>query len=229
MAAQRDQGTAVRSPDTDGLLAWAERTGRRAAEAPGPRRAAVRVLRPGCDGGLQDPVTSRTRQYAQAEALVAGHGRIAAELFDIGQSRTTAWARRPQAAALVAWLADPGSDAAVMPVAARRTATGPGAEDEEARVPGRLEKCCGRITFGDEDPETGPRAAEDQGQDARVSHPVSGAAACGGRRAAPGPSAGSSMPSGLAGLRSPAAWHQGASPARSAPALPALVVPAAQA
>ena len=56
----------------------------------------------------QDPVTSRARQREQAEALVRGHGVIVAEFFDAGQSRTVAWARRPQAAALVAQLADPG-------------------------------------------------------------------------------------------------------------------------
>jgi site-specific DNA recombinase len=63
----------------------------------------------------QDPVTSRARQYAQAESLVRGVGVIVAEFFDIGQSRTVAWARRPQAAALVAALADPdrGWDAIV--------------------------------------------------------------------------------------------------------------------
>jgi site-specific DNA recombinase len=38
---------------------------------------------------------------------VAGHGRIVASFFDIGQSRTLAWARRPRAAALVTALADP--------------------------------------------------------------------------------------------------------------------------
>ena len=37
-----------------------------------------------------------------------GHGAIVAEFFDIGESRSVAWARRPQAAALVARLADPG-------------------------------------------------------------------------------------------------------------------------
>ena len=64
----------------------------------------------------QDPVTSRARQFGQAGALVTGHGRIVAEFFDIGQSRTLAWARRPQAAALVAELADPdrGWDAVVI-------------------------------------------------------------------------------------------------------------------
>ena len=48
--------------------------------------------------------------------LVAGHGRIVAGFFDAGQSRTLPWARRPQAAALVAALADPdrGWDAIVI-------------------------------------------------------------------------------------------------------------------
>jgi hypothetical protein len=48
--------------------------------------------------------------------LVAGHGVIAAEFFDAGESRAVAWARRPQAAALVAQLADPdrGWDAIVI-------------------------------------------------------------------------------------------------------------------
>jgi hypothetical protein len=60
----------------------------------------------------QDPVTSRARQFGQAGALVAGRGQIVAHFFDIGQSRTLAWARRPQAAAL----ADPdrGWDAIVI-------------------------------------------------------------------------------------------------------------------
>jgi site-specific DNA recombinase len=52
-------------------------------------------------------VTSRAWQRDQAAALVVGHGRIVAEFFDAGYSRTLAWARRPQAAALVAALADP--------------------------------------------------------------------------------------------------------------------------
>ncbi len=64
----------------------------------------------------QDPVTSLARQREQAAALVAGRGRIVAEFFDIGQSRVLAWARRPQAAALVAAQADPdrGWDAIVI-------------------------------------------------------------------------------------------------------------------
>jgi hypothetical protein len=56
-------------------------------------------------------VTSLARQRAQAAALVAARGKIVAEFFDAGQSRTLAWARRPQAAALVAELADPDPSA----------------------------------------------------------------------------------------------------------------------
>jgi hypothetical protein len=55
----------------------------------------------------QDLVTSRARQMDLAAGLVAGYGRIVAEFFDAGQSRTLPWARRPQAAALVAAMADP--------------------------------------------------------------------------------------------------------------------------
>jgi DNA invertase Pin-like site-specific DNA recombinase len=64
----------------------------------------------------QDPVTSRARQREQADALVRGLGQIMAEFFDTGQSRTVAWGRRPEAAALAAQLADPdrGWDAIVI-------------------------------------------------------------------------------------------------------------------
>jgi len=56
------------------------------------------------------------RQLDRAGALVAGHGRIVAEFFDIGQSRVLPWSRRPQAAALLAAMADPdhGFDAIVV-------------------------------------------------------------------------------------------------------------------
>ena len=97
-----------------GLAVWAERSGRR-------RASSLVGQSPGSKGRLrfvfygrvstedwQDPVASRARQRAQAEALVSGHGQIVADLFDLGKSRTVAWARRPQAAALVAQLADPG-------------------------------------------------------------------------------------------------------------------------
>ena len=48
--------------------------------------------------------------------LAAGVGVITAEFFDTGESRELPWARRPQAAALVAQLADPerGWDAVVV-------------------------------------------------------------------------------------------------------------------
>jgi hypothetical protein len=64
----------------------------------------------------QDPVTSRARQRDQAATLVAGFGWIVAEFFDVGWSRVLPWARRPQAAALLAALADPdrGFDAIVV-------------------------------------------------------------------------------------------------------------------
>jgi site-specific DNA recombinase len=64
----------------------------------------------------QDPVTSRARQLQQAQVLTAGHGVIVAEFFDIGETRELPWVRRPQAAALVAQLADPerGWDAVVI-------------------------------------------------------------------------------------------------------------------
>ena len=100
----------------DVLAGWAERTGRR--RRAGPVRGGLRFAFYGrvSTEDWQDPVTSRARQRDQAAALVAGHGRIVAEFFDAGESRMLAWARRPQAAALVAALADPdrGWDAVVI-------------------------------------------------------------------------------------------------------------------
>jgi site-specific DNA recombinase len=100
--------------DGGGLVAWAERSGRRPGGPSGGLRFAFygRVS----TEDWQDPVTSRARQREQAGALVRGHGAMAAEFFDVGQSRSVAWGRRPQAAALVAALADPdrGWDAVVV-------------------------------------------------------------------------------------------------------------------
>ena len=100
----------------DALAVWAERTGR--GRAGGHERGGLQFAFYGrvSTEDHQDPVTSLARQQAQAAALVAGHGRIVASFFDIGQSRTLAWARRPQAAALVTALADPdrGWDAIVI-------------------------------------------------------------------------------------------------------------------
>ena len=92
----------------DTLMLWAERSGhRRVSEL---RRGGLRFAFYGrvSTEDYQDPVTSRARQLDQAAALVAGFGLIVAEFFDAGWSRELAWARRPQAAALLAALADPG-------------------------------------------------------------------------------------------------------------------------
>jgi site-specific DNA recombinase len=65
----------------------------------------------------QDPEASRNWQLSRARALIepAG-GIIVAEYFDIGQSRSLPWSRRPRAAELLAALADPhrGFDAVVI-------------------------------------------------------------------------------------------------------------------
>ena len=97
------------------------RHGRRRPGDAGPpgmalARAAVRVLRAGLDRALAGSGDVAGAAAGQAAARVAGHGRIVAEFFDVGYSRTLAWARRPQAAALVAALADPdrGWDAVVI-------------------------------------------------------------------------------------------------------------------
>ena len=116
MAPARRVGHIGRGGGGDALAVWAERTGRRSAAGGG--RGGLRFAFYGrvSTEDHQDPVTSRARQREQAAALVAGRGRIVAEFFDIGQSRVLAWARRPQAAALVAALADPdrGWDAIVI-------------------------------------------------------------------------------------------------------------------
>ena len=87
----------------DVLGSWAERlSGRAGKRARGVLRFAFLSTE-----DWQDPVTSRARQLQQAMMLAAGVGVITAEFFDIGESRELPWARRPQAAALVAQLADP--------------------------------------------------------------------------------------------------------------------------
>jgi hypothetical protein len=96
-----------------GLAGWAERSALRRASsliAGGPVPGRLRFVFYGrvSTEDWQDPVTSQARQREQAEALVRGHGVIVDEFFDVGESRTVAWARRPQAAALVAQLTDPG-------------------------------------------------------------------------------------------------------------------------
>ena len=64
----------------------------------------------------QDPVSSRRWQFDFAAELVAGHGRIVAQFFDVGYSREIAWNDRPETARLLAAIVDPdrGFDAIVV-------------------------------------------------------------------------------------------------------------------
>jgi len=55
----------------------------------------------------QDPVSSLGWQLDFARELVTGHGRIVAQFFDVGYSRRRAWPNRPEAAALLAAIANP--------------------------------------------------------------------------------------------------------------------------
>ncbi|WP_433177478.1 hypothetical protein [Actinoallomurus sp. CA-150999] len=88
------------------LLAWARS---RQCSVAKPRGGGLRFAFYGrvSTEDHQDPETSWARQRAQASALVGGYGRIVAEFFDVGQSRVLPSARRPEAAALVAAMADP--------------------------------------------------------------------------------------------------------------------------
>src|SRR6266705_4110426 len=108
MAALKGNREAAAAGGGAGLVAWAARSGR--PESRGRVRGGLRFVFYGrvSTEDWQDPVTSRARQREQAGALVRGHGAIVAEFFDAGQSRTVAWPRRPQAAALVAHLVGPG-------------------------------------------------------------------------------------------------------------------------
>ncbi len=64
----------------------------------------------------QDPQASRNWQLARARALIERHGQVVDEFFDVGQSRSIPWKRRPQAAALLEVLKNPerGFDAVVI-------------------------------------------------------------------------------------------------------------------
>src|SRR3954447_22831945 len=91
--------------DRDVLQSWIVGRGRRrdVAEPSGVVVSGVRFAFYGrtSTAEFQDPVTSRAWQREVAAALVAGHGRITTEFFDVGVSRRVSWERRPQAAALL--------------------------------------------------------------------------------------------------------------------------------
>ncbi|MFD4351504.1 recombinase family protein [Nocardia sp. NPDC058518] len=64
----------------------------------------------------QDPAASRNWQLARARTLTEPHGEIVAEYFDVGQSRSIPWKRRPKASELLEILKQPdrGFDAVVI-------------------------------------------------------------------------------------------------------------------
>ena len=113
--------TALLPPgQTDLLTDWLKqprvgsRARRRVEPVPGGLRFAFYGRTSTVD--CQDRVSSRSWQYESARDLVAGHGVIVAEFFDVGYSRRLPWAKRPQAAALLAALVGPerGFDAVVV-------------------------------------------------------------------------------------------------------------------
>ncbi|WP_199335804.1 recombinase family protein [Streptomyces sp. GMR22] len=55
----------------------------------------------------QDPEASRNWQITRAEALIEPHGKIVTQFFDVGQSRSIPWQRRPRASALLEALIHP--------------------------------------------------------------------------------------------------------------------------
>jgi len=105
-----------KQPGGDVLASWAEGLASRLEEVRGRECSRFVFYGRVSTEDWQDPVTSRARQLQQAVMLTAGRGVIVAEFFDTGESRILPWARRPQAAALVAQLADPdrGWDAIVI-------------------------------------------------------------------------------------------------------------------
>jgi site-specific DNA recombinase len=98
----------------DTLTGWAQHASRRAMP-PRQRRAPAEPEGIGfafcwrCSTkDWQDPVTSRQWQWDNASELIAGKGRVVAEYGDVGYTRRLRWDRRPQAAALLKAVTDPG-------------------------------------------------------------------------------------------------------------------------
>ncbi|MDT5027908.1 MAG: site-specific recombinase [Micromonosporaceae bacterium] len=106
--------------EEDLLAGWASRPkevrrSRRGVE-PGPGSLRFAFYGRTSTSGFQDRVSSRQWQFESARDLIAGRGVVVAEFFDVGYSRRLPWAKRPQAAALLATIADPdrGFDAVVV-------------------------------------------------------------------------------------------------------------------
>ncbi|ROO60489.1 resolvase-like protein [Micromonospora sp. Llam0] len=106
------------SPESDGpdLLGWwlrqPDRRGRTRMRCPTPPSASAGI-RFAFYGRMstrefQDRLSSARWQRDVAEETIAGRGAIVADFFDVGCSRQVPWQRRPQAARLLAGLADPG-------------------------------------------------------------------------------------------------------------------------
>jgi DNA invertase Pin-like site-specific DNA recombinase len=108
----------VQSGGTQTLVSWALRQRkirpRRFASVPQGLRFAFYGRMSTVD--FQDRASSCRWQLEHATELIDGHGRIVAEYFDQGVSRRIAWPDRPQAAQLLADIADParGFDAIVV-------------------------------------------------------------------------------------------------------------------
>jgi site-specific DNA recombinase len=88
--------------DRDVLAGWLGRRGRHrqpAAQTSAGLRFAF-YARTSTEA-FQDPATSWAWQREVAESVIAGHGVITAEFFDVGCSRQVPWSRRPHAAALL--------------------------------------------------------------------------------------------------------------------------------
>ncbi len=98
--------------DTDLLTGWLEckpykTATRRRATAATPAGLRFAFYGRVSTKEFQDRTSSHAWQLESARELVAGHGSVVAEFFDIGHSRRRPWLDRPQAAALLAALAAP--------------------------------------------------------------------------------------------------------------------------
>src|SRR5438874_194131 len=96
--------------DTDLLVGWAQGLGGLTAQRVRCGGDGLRLAFYGRTSTVyfQDRASSLAWQREVAECVVAGRGVIVAEFFDAGFSRRLPWADRPEAAALLAALADPG-------------------------------------------------------------------------------------------------------------------------